>query len=482
MAPLPSVPARLRWPQIAKERLSRTPMTSNVRFAPSPTGRLHIGNIRTAVLNYLLARKDGGTFLLRLDDTDRERSTEAFAQSIRDDLAWLGLTWDREEKQSERTARYDAVAEQLRAAGRLYACYETEEELDRKRKRQLGRGLPPIYDRAGLRLTPAETLKLDAEGRRPHWRFRLSNTDPMNAAADALKPVPTMVSWNDLIRGDQMVDVGSLSDPVMIREDGSYLYTFTSVVDDIDFAITHIVRGEDHVTNSGVQIQMFEALGAEPPAFGHHSLLIGADGQALSKRLGALSVASFREAGLEPMAVVSHAALVGTSDAIEPHRRLDDLVALFDLTKVSTAPGRFDVEELHGLNAKLLHTLPFEDVAARLGGSRAGGAAFWEAVRGNLMRLEDAEDWWQVATGDIRPVIENAGMTAQAAALLPPEPWDLATWGRWTESIKAATGAKGRALFHPLRLALTGREAGPELKTLLPFIGAERARARLTAG
>lgn len=457
-------------------------MTTNVRFAPSPTGRLHIGNIRTAVLNVLLARKAGGTVLLRLDDTDTERSTEAFAQSIRDDLTWLGLNWDRQEKQSDRTARYNVVADQLRAIGRLYACYETEDELDRKRKRQMGRGLPPIYDRTGLRLTPEDKAKFEAEGRRPHWRFRLANTDSMEASAtDALTPQPTIVSWNDLIRGDQIVDVGSLSDPVMIRADGSFLYTFTSVVDDIDFAITHIVRGEDHVTNSGVQLQIFEALGAEPPALGHHSLLIGADGQALSKRLGALSIASFREAGLEPMAVVSHAALVGTSDAIEPHRHLSELADLFDLSKISTAPGRFDLEELSGLNAKLLHNLPFEDVAERLGASRAGGAAFWEAVRGNLTLLRDAEDWWQVATGEISPVIEDQSVTAKAADLLPSEPWDHATWSRWTDAVKAATGAKGRALFHPLRLALTGRDAGPELKFLLPFIGAERARRRLTA-
>ncbi len=457
-------------------------MTTHVRFAPSPTGRLHIGNIRTAVLNVLLTRKAGGTFLLRLDDTDTERSTEEFAASIREDLTWLGLTWDRLEKQSDRTSRYEAEADRLRASGRLYPCYETEDELDRKRKRQMGRGLPPTYDRTALRMTAAEKARFEAEGRRPHWRFRLANTDRMEASAvDALTPQPTIVSWNDLIRGDQIVDVGSLSDPVLIRADGSYLYTFTSVVDDIDFGITHIVRGEDHVTNSGVQIQIFEALGAAPPALAHHSLLIGADGQALSKRLGALSIAGFREAGLEPMAVVSHAALVGTSDAIEPHRTFAELVELFDLSKISTAPGRFDLEELHGLNAKLLHQLPFEDVADRLGASRAGGAAFWDAVRGNLTLLSDAEVWWQIATGDIKPVIEDAAVTSQAASLLPAEPWDLSTWNRWTDAVKAATGAKGRALFHPLRLALTGRDAGPELKFLLPFIGAERARARLGA-
>lgn len=455
-------------------------MTTKVRFAPSPTGRLHIGNIRTAVLNYLLARKSGGNFLLRLDDTDTVRSTEEFAESIREDLRWLGLNWDREEKQSNRTERYLEVAQQLKKAGRLYACYETADELDRKRKRQLARGLPPIYDRTGLRLTDEEKSKLEAEGRQPHWRFRLNNTGSGGAGGGDLAPQPTIVSWNDLIRGDQIVDVGSLSDPVMIRADGSFLYTFTSVVDDADFGITHIIRGDDHVTNSGVQYQIFEALGAEPPAVGHHSLLIGGDGQALSKRLGALSIASFRESGLEAMSVVSHAALVGTSDAIAPHRSMDELAELFDLSKISTAPARFGVDELKNLNAKLLHDLPYEDVEDRLGDSRQGGEAFWLAVRGNLELLSDAEDWWQIATGTITPLLENEAVTQAAAGLLPDEPWDENTWGSLTKAVKEKTGAKGRALFHPLRLALTGKDAGPELKVLLPFIGRERALERLT--
>lgn len=455
-------------------------MTTKVRFAPSPTGRLHIGNIRTAVLNYLLARKSGGNFLLRLDDTDTGRSTEEFAEAIREDLRWLGLNWDREEKQSNRTERYREVAEQLKKAGRLYACYETADELDRKRKRQLARGLPPIYDRTGLRLTDEDRAKLEAEGRQPHWRFRLDNTGSGGAAGGDLAPQPTIVSWNDLIRGDQIVDVGSLSDPVMIRADGSFLYTFTSVVDDTDFGITHIIRGEDHVTNSGVQYQIFEALGAEPPAVGHHSLLIGGDGQALSKRLGALSIASFRESGLEPMSVVSHAALVGTSDAIAPHRSMDELAEMFDLSKISTAPARFGVDELKNLNAKLLHDLPYEDIENRLSDSRKGGEEFWLAVRGNLELLSDAEDWWHVATGAIEPVIENEDVTNAAAELLPEEPWDQTTWSTLTAKVKERTGAKGRALFHPLRLALTGRDAGPELKVLLPFIGRERALKRLT--
>ena len=451
-------------------------MKPTVRFAPSPTGTLHIGNIRTAVLNALLARKAGGAFMLRLDDTDRERSTEEFAETIRTDLRWLGLDWDREERQSDRLDRYAEVAETLQASGHLYPCYETEAELDLKRKRQRARGLPPIYDRTGLRLSAEDRAKFEAEGRRPHWRFRLPNSGPESG----LSPLPTVVSWNDMIRGDQTVDLGSLSDPVLIREDGSPLYTFTSVVDDIDFSVTHIVRGEDHVTNSGVQIAIFEALGAEPPAFGHHGLLISADGTALSKRTGSLSISSFREAGLEPMAVLSYAALIGTSDAIEPHGAIDELAALFDLGKVSTTPARFDAAELRNLNAKLLHKTAFDTVAGRLTAFGVGGeAAFWEAVRGNVAVLEDARDWWQVATSDIDPVIENKDLTDTAATLLPAEPWDAGTWSALTGAVSKTTGLKGRALFHPLRLALTGRDAGPELKALLPFIGRARAEARL---
>lgn len=447
-----------------------------VRFAPSPTGRLHIGNVRTAILNWLLAAKEGGTFILRLDDTDRERSKEEHVDAIRRDLAWLGLTYAKEERQSLRMARYDEVASRLKASGDLYPCYEAEDELERRRKRQLARGLPPIYDRSALRLTAAERQALEAEGRRPHWRFRLKNTT--NDAS--LEPVPTLVSWMDLVRGDQAVDVGSLSDPVLIRADGTYLYTFTSVVDDVDFDITHIVRGEDHVTNTAVQIQIFQALGAVVPRFAHHSLLVGKDGQALSKRLGALSIEGMRADGFEPLAIACHAALVGTSDAIEVYRSLTDLAQLFDLSKISRAPGRFDTADLLTLNAKLLHGTPFEQVAGRLAQLGVGGGAeFWLAVRGNVERLSDAAHWWRVVAGDIRPVIENAALCAAAAEALPPEPWSEDTWGHWTDALKASSGVKGKALFHPLRLALTGEKAGPELKSLLPLIGRERVQARL---
>lgn len=451
-------------------------MTPRVRFAPSPTGRLHIGNIRTAALNWLYAKKHNGTFLLRLDDTDIARSTEEFAQAIRDDLTWLGLTWNDELRQQDRIARYEAVAADLKAKGVLYPAFETEEELDRRRKRQLAMHRPPIYDRAALKLSEADIAAKIAAGEKPHWRFRLPNT----GEGRGLAPQPTLVSWNDLIRGDQTVDLGSLSDPVLIRADGTFLYTLTSVVDDIDTGITHIVRGEDHVTNTGVQLALFEAAGGTPPAFGHHSLLIGADGQALSKRLGALSVQSFRDEGIEPMAVLCHAALVGTSDAIEPFASRDALAAKLDFEKISTAPGRFDVVELKTLNGKLLHMLNYADVKNRLRELGVeGGEDFWNAVRGNLEVLSDTRIWWNVIASDIEPVIEDSKMTVAAANVLPPDPWNENTWSEWTAAVKARTGAKGRALFHPLRLALTGRESGPELKELLPLIGRDRVLARL---
>jgi glutamyl-tRNA synthetase len=449
-------------------------MAVTVRFAPSPTGRLHVGNVRTAILNGLFAEAQGGTFILRLDDTDAERSTEAFAQGIREDLHWLGLAWALEERQSARVSRYAEAAESLKRSGHLYPCYETEDELDRKRKRQLARGFPPIYDRSSLRISDKERVTIEKECRHPHWRFRLANSE------DGLDPLPTIVSWNDLIRGDQTVDVGSVSDPVVIRADGTFLYTFTSVVDDADFAISHVIRGEDHVTNTGVQLQLFDALGKEPPAFGHHSLLIGADGHALSKRLGALSIESFRASGLEPMAVASYTALIGTSDAIEPHAHLEDLAWLFAFSKISTAPARFDLNELKALNARLLHRLPYEEVASRLKALGVGGCAgFWEAVRGNLSTLEEAARWWGIVAGEVSPLSEDTELTTRAAAVLPAEPWDDTTWDVWITALKAATGRKGRALFHPLRLALTGLEDGPELKVLLPLIGRETAARRL---
>ena len=440
-------------------------MPVKVRFAPSPTGRLHIGNIRPAVFNWLFARREGGTFLLRFDDTDLERSKEEYVAGIRDDLNWLGLTWDEEFRQSRRFAFYEEAAEKLKTAGRLYACYETADELERRRKRQMARGKPPVYDRAALKLTDEEKKEFEAQGRKPHWRFLLEQR---------------RTPWDDLIRGPQEIDAASISDPVLIREDGTPLYTFTSVADDADVGITHIIRGEDHVTNTAVQIQLFEALGAAVPAFAHHNLLTGAQGEALSKRLGSLSILGLREEGLEPLAVMTHASLIGTSEALHPQESLDALAKLFDFSKVSRAPARFDPEELKGLNAKLLHGTPYAQVADRLSERGiSGGEPFWLAVRANLEVFADVDLWWTVVHGKIEPVIEDAAFTDKALALLPPEPWDSGTWSKWTEAVKQATGAKGRALYHPLRLALTGLERGPELKDLLPLFGREKAAARL---
>ena len=450
-------------------------MPVKVRFAPSPTGRLHIGNLRPALLNWLFARRMGGKFLLRIDDTDRERSREELVDAIKADLTWLGLTWDAFDRQSLRTARYNTVIEELKAAGRLYACYETPDELDRRRKRQLAANQPPIYNRAGLRLTADERAKLAAEGRRPHWRFLLSNFD---GTPD--KTVRTEVLWEDMIRGRQTVDLASLSDPVLLREDGAALYTLCSVVDDIDHAITHIIRGEDHVTNTGVQIDIFRALKAAPPIFAHHSLFVGPDGEALSKRLGSLSLGAFRDAGLEPMALTSYVAALGTSDPVEPFADMTGLAARFDLAKLSRSPARFDEAELADLNAKLLHGLAYATVAERLRTICPGaGEPLWLAVRGNIRVLSDVVRWHGVTAGDIAPAIEDAAFCKTAADALPPEPWTDATWGAWTSALKPATGRKGRELFHPLRLALTGADAGPEMKLLLPLIGRARSLARL---
>ncbi|MEZ5832323.1 MAG: glutamate--tRNA ligase [Dongiaceae bacterium] len=441
-------------------------MAVRVRFAPSPTGRLHVGNIYIALHNWLYARKAGGEFLLRLDDTDRDRSTEDFANEIKTDLEWLGLSWNLFDRQSVRLAIYDAAADKLRAAGRLYPCYESAEELSLKRKVQLSQGRPPIYDRAALKLTDADRAKLEAEGVKPHWRFKLEPRD---------------VAWDDLVRGAQHVDETSQSDPVLVRENGSYLYTFTSVVDDIAFGITQVIRGNDHVTNTATQIQIFEALGAKAPAFAHLPLLVDAAGEGLSKRLGSLSIGRMREDGLEPMAINAYLARIGTGDPVAPARTLDELVPGHDLAKFGKSSPRFDPEELKHLNAKLLHHLPFEEARGHLAAIGLGDIdpAVWDVARANVDKVQDVADWQKVVKGPVKPAIADAAFAAKAAELLPPEPWNAETWGAWTNAVKSATGRKGKDLFMPLRQALTASDHGPELKLLLPLIGRERALKRL---
>lgn len=443
-------------------------MTVTVRFAPSPTGHLHIGNVRTAVLNWLFALKHGGRFILRLDDTDTTRSREEYARAIVEDLRWLGMDPAVVVRQSDRMAIYSEAAERLKAAGLLYPCYETERELALKRKAQVMAGRPPVYDRSALKLTEAARRALEEAGRRPHWRFRLPEG---------------VIRWEDAVRGPVEIDPATLSDPVLIRGDGTFLYTLPSVVDDIDMGVTHVIRGDDHVTNTAVQIALTRALGGEPPVYAHHSLLVDRDGGGLSKRLGSLGVRDLRERGLEPETIVSYCATIASSEPVQVRSDLKKLAESFDLSKLSRSPARFDEEELDALNARLLHEMPAETALPRL---KALGidmdAALWEAVRGNLTRLRDAADWLAVVRGGIEPVVadEDRDFLERAADLLPPEPWDEGTWKTWTRAVQEATGRRGRALFMPLRLALTGKSHGPEMSRLLPLMGRGTVVERLT--
>lgn len=443
-------------------------MTVTVRFAPSPTGYLHIGNIRTAVLNWLFARKHDGRFILRLDDTDTARSREEYARAIIEDLQWLGMAPDAVERQSARMSLYEEAAERLKAAGLLYPCYETEQELALKRKAQIMTGRPPVYDRSGLELTEAARKALEEAGRKPHWRFRL----PENT-----------ILWEDVVRGPVEIELSTLSDPVLVREDGTFLYTLPSVVDDIDMGITHVIRGEDHVTNTAVQIALTQALGGEIPVYAHHSLLVDRDGGGLSKRLGSLGVRDLRERGLEPETIVSYCATIASSEPVHVCSDMKKLAESFELSNLSRSPARFDEAELEALNARLLHDMSAEIALPRL---KALGiemdARLWETIRGNIGHLREAADWLAVVHGDIAPVIaeEDRDFLRQAAELLPPEPWGADTWKAWTQAVKAETGRKGKALFMPLRLALTGRSHGPEMSRLLPLMGRDKVLERLT--
>ncbi|MBI2256996.1 MAG: glutamate--tRNA ligase [Proteobacteria bacterium] len=435
-------------------------MSVRVRFAPSPTGRLHVGNIYIALNNWLFARQRNGHFLLRLDDTDTERSTAEFAEGIETDLRWLGLTWDSFARQVDRIADYDVAAEKLKASGRLYPCYESAEELALKRK------IHRVYDRAALKLTAEDRARLEAEGKRPHWRFKLDHR---------------RVEWNDLVRGPEHIDAASQSDPVLIRENGTYLYTFTSVVDDIALGMTHIIRGADHVTNTGTQTQIFEALGAKAPEFAHLPLLVDAAGDGLSKRLGSLSISDLRDQGLEPMALNTYLAHIGTGVPLVVKPHLDDLVKSHDLSKFGKSSPRFDPAELLHLNARLLHLLPFEEAKAHLAGVGLAevDAALWDVARANVEKIEEIGEWQRICRGTIAPQIVDPAFATQAADVLPSAPLDEGSWKTWTEAVKAATGRKGKDLFMPLRQALTGLDHGPEMRLLLPLIGRDKTLRRL---
>ena len=433
---------------------------TTTRFAPSPTGHIHVGNLRTALMNYLIARKSGGTFILRLDDTDRERSKQEYADGIQRDLEWLGLTWDRLERQSDRLDRYAEAADQLRGAGRLYEVFETPTELDLKRKKQLNMGKPPVYDRAGLNLSDEDRARLRAEGREGYWRFRLDQE---------------RIEWPDGIIGDVSIDAASVSDPVLIRADGQVLYTFASSVDDVDMGVTDIVRGADHVTNTATQIQIIKALGGTPPRFAHHSLLTGPQGEELSKRLGTLSLRDLREKGVAPEALLSLMARLGSNQPVQLRMSLDELAEGFDLSQFGASPTKFDAEDLWPLTRERNQHLPYEavrDRIAALGVPDGIAERFWSVARQNITRLDDLGEWWTLMRDGAEPVIapEDAEFVAQALAMLPPRPWTETTWGEWTNAVKAATGRKGKGLFMPLRKALTGMDHGPEMGELMPLL------------
>ena len=436
-----------------------------VRFAPSPTGWLHVGNVRTAICNFLFARAAGGQFMLRIDDTDMARSSAAYEQGIRDDLQWLGLQWDMTDKQSNRFERYELAKQKLVADGRLYPCYETSEELDVKRKLLISRGLPPIYGREALSETPEKRAAYEAEGRKPHWRFKLNHAP---------------IVWDDMIRGPVSFDGAKLSDPVLIREDGVALFTLSTSVDDGEHGITHIIRGEDHVSNTAAQVQIMEALGHRVPVFGHMALLKMKEGK-ISKRVGGGDIRSLREGGVFPLVLLSYLAKIGTSDAIELADSVEALIASFSISKLGRAMANYDPQELERLNQKLLHQLPYDQVQQLLAASGMGDidANFWEQIKPNLSTVDEARDWWDVLQQPITPKIDDAAFTHQAATLLPEGTWGADSWDVFVAAVKEATGRKGKELFMPLRLALTGMEHGPEIKTLFALLGRERAQKRL---
>lgn len=430
------------------------------RFAPSPTGFIHIGNLRTALFNWLIARKTGGQFILRIDDTDPERSKEEYVDAIKQDLEWLGLTWDRVERQSHRLDRYSEVAGKLRELGRFYEAWETPVELDLKRKKQLNMGKPPVYDRAALALSAEQIAALRAQRGQGVWRFKLDHE---------------RIEWSDGILGDISIDAASVSDPVLIRQDGQVLYTFASVVDDTDMGVTHIVRGSDHVTNTATQIQIIESLGANVPSFAHHSLLTGPQGEALSKRLGTLALRDLRAQGVEPMAILSLMARLGSADPIELRTSHDELIEGFDITRFGSAPTKFDSEDLLPLTARVVQSLEADDVQTELadaGVPKDSRDAYWHAVRGNTARRSDAGAWWPVFSNGARPEIdpEDREFVEVALGLLGDPPYSADTWSTWTGAVKEATGRKGRPLFMPLRLAVTGQPSGPEMADVMPLL------------
>ena len=439
---------------------------TKVRFAPSPTGYLHIGNFRTALINFLFAKNKNGHFMLRIDDTDDERSLKKYEDAIKEDLSWVGINWDSLEKQSSRLSYYDQALQKLLDKKRAYPCFETAEELSLKRKKQLSSGKPPIYDRSALNLSDSDIADLKAKGRSPHYRFLLDHKD---------------VNWNDLVKGASQYNMSNLSDPVIIREDGRVIYTLASVVDDIDFEVTDILRGEDHMTNSAAQIQLFEALESSPPNLGHLSLLTDISGAGLSKRMGSISLRDLKDEGFQPMAISSLLSKVGTSDAVEIFRDINQIISDFDIGKFGKSKPKFDKNELRGLNSKLFKMLDFSDISNQLKKFNFKiSSDFWELVKGNIENLEELELWWNIIYGNIEPKYNDENFLNTALETLPEGNFDKNTWTNWTSILMEETGRKGKELYNPLRMCLTGQNKGPEMATLVFLMGRVKVLERLT--
>ena len=439
---------------------------TKVRFAPSPTGYLHIGNFRTALINFLFAKNKNGHFMLRIDDTDDERSLKKYEDAIKEDLSWVGINWDSLEKQSSRLSYYDQALQKLLDKKRAYPCFETAEELSLKRKKQLSSGKPPIYDRSALNLSDSDIADFKAKGRSPHYRFLLDHKD---------------VNWNDLVKGDSQYNMSNLSDPVIIREDGRVIYTLASVVDDIDFEVTDILRGEDHMTNSAAQIQLFEALESSPPNLGHLSLLTDISGAGLSKRMGSISLRDLKDEGFQPMAISSLLSKVGTSDTVEIFRDINQIISDFDISKFGKSKPKFDKNELRGLNSKLFKMLDFSDISNQLKKFNFKiSSDFWELVKGNIENLEELELWWNIIYGNIEPKYNDENFLNTALETLPEGNFDKNTWTNWTSILMKETGRKGKELYNPIRMSLTGQNKGPEMATLVFLMGREKVLERLT--
>lgn len=435
------------------------------RFAPSPTGLIHIGNARTALISWLYARSQNGKFILRIDDTDTKRSQDRYVKAIKEDLNWLGVNWDTEFHQHTRMDKYEEAKKILIDSGRLYPCYETEEELAIKKKNLLNRNLPPIYDRAALKLTDKQKKEYEARGIKPYWRFLLHDEE---------------IKWHDKVKGELLFSANKLSDPVLIRADNTLTYSLASVVDDIDYKITDIIRGEDHVSNSAMHIQLFQALNASPPQFAHLSLIKTKE-QQISKRTGGFDLQSLRNNEIEPLVIISFLSRIGSSDPIQNKYSLEEIISEFDLKKYSKSTVNYDEQDLFRLNKKYIHEVEYSAIKKHLLDLNMDyiDKDFWYSVRSNLDKISDAKLWWDICHSSITPKITDIQFTSYIATLLPKEKWNENTWDTWIANIQKNLNKKGKELYMPIRLALTGQPNGPELKTLILLLGKEKVISRL---